>query len=36
MRDGEIRFEFSDPAMLDNYTTQEWDIIMDEQLYMTY
>ena len=36
VRNGEIRFEFSDPAMLDNYTTQEWDIIMDEQLYTTY
>lgn len=36
VRVGEIRFEFSDPDLLDNYTTEEWDIIMDEQLYQTY
>lgn len=36
VRNGEIRFEFSDPALLDNYTMQEWEVIMDEQLYPTY
>lgn len=36
VRNGEIRFEFSDPSLLDNYTMQEWDVIMDEQLYPTY
>lgn len=36
VRSGEIRFEFSDPGMLSNYTESEWDVIMDEGLYTTY
>lgn len=36
VRNGEIRFEFSDPGMLSNYTESEWEIIMDEGLYTTY
>ena len=35
-RDGELLFEFSDPGRLDNYTEEEWDVIMDEGLYPTY
>ena len=36
VRMGEIRFEFSDPDKLDNYTETEWNIIMDEGLYTGY
>ena len=36
VRNGEIRFEFSDPQMLSYYTQSEWEIIMDEGLYTTY
>ena len=36
VREGELRFEFSDPDKLDNYTEAEWEIIMDEGLYPTY
>lgn len=35
-RDGELLFEFSDPGRLDNYTEEEWNVIMDEGLYPTY
>jgi len=34
--DGEMRFEFSDPDKLENYTEEEWQIIMDEKLYPAY
>ncbi|MBQ2954190.1 MAG: septum formation initiator family protein [Clostridia bacterium] len=36
VRNGEIRFEFSDPETLSYYTKAEWEIIMDEELYTTY
>lgn len=36
VREGELRFEFSDPDKLDHYTEEEWQIIMDEGLYTTY
>ena len=32
VRNGEIRFEFSDPQMLSYYTQSEWEIIMDERI----
>ena len=35
-RSGEIRFEFSDPQKLGNYTEAEWDIVMDAGLYAIY
>ena len=28
--DGEIRFEVENPDLLDNYTTDEWQIILDD------
>lgn len=31
--EGELCFEFTNPAVLNNYTTAEWQIIMDEGLY---
>jgi len=30
---GEMRFEFSDPQKLQNYTAAEWQVILDEKLY---
>lgn len=33
IKDGEIRFKFSDPQKLQNYTEEEWQIIVDENLY---
>ncbi len=36
VRNGEIRFEFSDPDRLSYYTEEEWDIIMEEELYDAY
>ncbi len=36
VREGEVRFEFADPDKLDNYTEDEWNIIMEEGLYPTY
>ena len=36
VREGEVRFVFSDPEKLTYYTEDEWEIIMDEELYPTY
>ena len=33
VKSGEMRFEFSDPGKLQNYTEEEWQIILDEKLY---
>lgn len=33
VKNGEMRFEFSDPAKLQNYTEEEWQIILEEDLY---
>ncbi|MBE5797938.1 MAG: hypothetical protein E7327_11285 [Clostridiales bacterium] len=33
IKSGEMRFEFSDPQKLQNYTEDEWQIIVDENLY---
>lgn len=33
IKDGEMRFEFSDPQKLQNYTAEEWQVILDEKLY---
>lgn len=34
--EGEIRFRFSDPAALDLYTPEEWQVIMEEKEYGQY
>lgn len=34
--EGEIRFRFSDPAALELYTPEEWQVIMDEKEYGKY
>ena len=36
VREGEVRFVFSAPEKLTYYTEDEWEIIMDEELYPTY
>ena len=36
VRDGEIRFEFSDPDKLRFYTPEEWDIVVDAGLFDVY
>lgn len=36
VRDGEIRFEFSDPDKLSYYTLEEWDIVVDAGLFNVY
>ena len=33
IKSGELRFEFADPQKLQNYTEDEWQIIVDENLY---
>ena len=33
VKTGEMRFEFKDPGKLQNYTEDEWQIILDEDLY---
>mgnify|MGYP003464010802 CR=1 FL=1 len=32
-RRGEMRFEFSDPQKLQNYTAEEWQVIIKKKLY---
>lgn len=34
--EGEIRFRFSDPAALELYTPEEWQVIMEEKEYGKY
>lgn len=34
--EGEIRFRFSDPAALEYYTPEEWQVIMQEKEYGQY
>lgn len=33
IKDGEMRFEFTNPQKLQNYTAEEWAIIVEEDLY---
>ena len=32
IQEGEICFEFTNPEVLNNYTREEWQIIVDERL----
>ncbi len=36
VRSGEILFSFANPALLENYTEAEWQIVLEEGLYPSY